>query len=43
MNKAYSEFDETYFKNLLENNSLYFDQHLKKFLNQKNFGIFKHS
>ena len=41
MNKAYSEFDETYFKNLLENNSLYFDQHLKKFLNQKNFGILK--
>ncbi len=41
MNKAYSEFDETYFKNLLENNSLFFDQHLKKFLNQKNFGILK--
>ena len=39
--KAYSEFDETYFKTLLENNSLYFDQQLKKFLNQKIFGILK--
>ena len=41
MNKAYSEFDETYFKKLLENNSLYFNQHIKKFLKQKNFGILK--
>ena len=41
MHKAYSKFDETYFKKLLENNSLYFDQHLKKFLKQKNFGILK--
>ena len=41
MNKTYSEFDETYFKKLLENNSLYFDQQLKKFLKQKNFGILK--
>ena len=41
MNKTYSEFDETYFKTLLENNSLYFDQQLKKFLKQKNFGILK--
>ena len=41
MNKAYGKFDETYFKKLLENNSLYFDQHLKKFLKQKNFGILK--
>ena len=41
MNEAYSEFDETYFKLLLENNSIYFDQNLKKFLKQKNFGILK--
>ena len=41
MHKAYSKFDETYFKKLLENNSLYFDQQLKKFLKQKNFGILK--
>ncbi len=41
MKKVYSEFDETYFKKLLENNSLYFDQQLKKFLNQKNFGILR--
>ena len=41
MNKAFSEFDETYFKKLLENNSLYFDQQLKKFLKQKKFGILK--
>ena len=41
MNKTYSEFDETYFKTLLENNSLYFGQQLKKFLKQKNFGILK--
>ena len=41
MNKPYSEFDETYFKTMLENNSLYFNQHLKKFLKPKNFGILK--
>ena len=41
MNKTYSEFDETNFKTLLENNSLYFGQQLKKFLKQKNFGILK--
>jgi farnesyl diphosphate synthase len=41
MKKTYSEFDETYFKTLLENNSLYFGQQLKKFLKQKNFGILK--
>ena len=41
MNKAFSEFDETYFKTLLENNSLYFDQQLKKFLKQRKFGILK--
>ena len=41
MNKPYSEFDETYFKKMLENNVLYFNQHLKKFLKTKNFGILK--
>ena len=41
MNKPYSEFDETYFKTLLENNALYFNQQLKKFLKPKNFGILK--
>ena len=41
MNKAFSEFDETYFKNLLKNNSLYFDNQLKKYLKQKKFGILK--
>ena len=41
MNKPYSEFDETYFKTMLENNGLYFNQHLKKFLKPKNFGILK--
>ena len=41
MNKTSSKFDETYFKTLIKKNSLYFDQHLKKFLKQKNFGILK--
>ena len=41
MNKPYSEFDETYFKTMLENNALYFNQHLKNFLKTKNFGILK--
>ena len=41
MSKAFSEFDETHFKTLLENNSLYFDQQLKKFLKKKNFLIHK--
>ena len=41
MNKPYSEFDETYFKKMLENNALYFNQQLKKFLKPKNFGILK--
>ena len=41
MAKPYSEFDETYFKTMLENNALYFNQHLKKFLKTKNFGILK--
>ena len=41
MNKPYSEFDETYFKTMLENNALYFNQHLKSFLKTKNFGILK--
>ena len=41
MNKPYSEFDETYFKTMLENNALYFNLHLKKFLKTKNFGILK--
>ena len=41
INKARSEFDETHFKKLLESNSVYFDQQLKKFLRQKNFGVLK--
>ena len=41
MSKAFSEFDETYFKTLLENNSIYFDKKLKKFLKQRKFGILK--
>ncbi len=41
MNKPYSEFDKTYFKTMLENNALYFNQNLKKFLKTKNFGILK--
>lgn len=41
MNKPYSEFDETYFKTMLENNALYFNQQLKKFLKPKNFGILR--
>ena len=41
INRAYSEFDETYFKKLLENNSVYFNKKLKKFLRQKNFGVLK--
>ena len=41
INKAHSEFDESYFKKLLENNSRYFDQQLKKILDQKNFGVLK--
>ena len=41
INKAHSEFDEPYFKKLLENNSRYFDQQLKKILDQKNFGVLK--
>ena len=41
MNKPYSEFDETYFKTMLKNNALYFNQNLKKFLKTKNFGILK--
>ncbi len=41
MNKPYSEFDETYFKKMLKNNALYFNQHLKKFLKTKNLGILK--
>ena len=41
MNKPYSEFDETYFKTMLENNALYFNQHLKNYLKTKNFGILK--
>ena len=40
-NKAYREFDETNFKKLLENNSIYFDQQLRKFIKQKNFGVLK--
>ena len=39
MNKLYSEFDETYFKKMLKNNTFYFNKHLKKFLKTKNFGI----
>ena len=41
INKTHSEFDESYFEKLLENNSRYFDQQLKKILKQKNFGILK--
>ena len=41
MNKPYSEFDETYFKTMLENNAIYFNQQLKKFLKPKNFGILR--
>ena len=41
MNKPYSEFDETYFKTMLENNALYFNRHLERFLKSKNFGILK--
>ena len=41
MNKPYSEFDETYFKTMLENNALYFNQQLKKFLKPQNFGILR--
>ena len=41
MNKPYSKFDKTYFKTLLENNSLYFNQQLRNFLKQRNFGILK--
>ena len=39
INKAYSEFDEAYFKKMLTNNSLYFDKKIRKFLKQKNFGL----
>ena len=39
--KTQSAFDQSYFKKLLENNSRYFDQQLKKILKQKNFGILK--
>ena len=38
---VYSDFDETYFKKLLENNSHYFDKKLKKILKLKNFGVLK--
>ncbi len=41
MSKVFSEFDTTYFKTMLENNSLYFDHSLKKFLKNKNFGLLK--
>ena len=41
INKTHSEFDESYFEKLLENNSRYFDQQLKKILKQKNFGLLK--
>ncbi len=41
MNKAFREFDKTNFTKLLENNSIYFDHQLKKFLDTKNFGILK--
>jgi len=41
INNACGEFDETYFKKLLEKNSIYFDQQLKNFLKQKNFGVLK--
>ena len=41
IDKAFSEFDETYCNKMLENNSVYFDQRLKKLLRQKNFGLLK--
>ena len=41
MNKPYSEFDKTYYKKKLENNAHNFNQQLKKFLKQKNFGILR--
>ena len=41
INKAYSEFDETYFKKLLEDNTVYFSQQIKKIFKQKNFGVLK--
>ena len=41
INKAYSEFDETYFKKLLEDNTVYFNQQIKKIFKQKNFGVLK--
>ena len=41
IDKAFSEFDETYFNKMLEDNSVYFDQRLKKLLRQKNFGLLK--
>ena len=41
INKAYSEFDETYFKKLLEDNTVYFGQQIKKIFKQKNFGVLK--
>ena len=34
IDKTFSEFDETYFKRC-ENNSVYFDQRLKKLLRRK--------
>ena len=37
MNKAFSEFDETYFNKMLENNSLYFDQRAKKIFKTEKF------
>ena len=41
IDQMHSEFDESYFKKLLENNSHYFDQKLKKILKHKNFGVLK--
>ena len=41
IDKTFSEFDETYFKKMLENNSIYFDQWFKKILRKKNFGLLK--
>ena len=41
INKVYSDFDEAYFKKLLENNSRSFDNQLKKILILKNFGVLK--
>ena len=41
INKAYSEFDETYFKKLLEDNTVYFGQQIKNVFEQKNFGVLK--